>query len=60
MTSLSDAELAYHRRLIEQRKAVEITWSSWAAHLSDRYELGPEDGIDEHGTISRKDPVMPA
>lgn len=50
---LSPDEAAYHHRLIETKKAADAAWASWAGHLSVKYELGPADGIDEHGQITR-------
>jgi hypothetical protein len=50
---LSADEMAYHARLVDQRRALDAVWASWGQHLAEKYDLGPQDGIDEHGAVMR-------
>jgi hypothetical protein len=51
--TLSEDELAYHRRVIAALRAAQIAMQSWSAHLVEKYKLGPQDFIAEDGSLNR-------
>ena len=53
---ITPEELAYQARLIGQLREAQVAWASWAGHLAQRYELGPQDSITEAGVIVRGSP----
>lgn len=55
---LSPDELLYHRAVLDQRRAAELVWQSWAVHLAKKYQLGPNDRIDEAGRIHRAEEMQ--
>lgn len=50
---LTEAERAYHARLVVMMRSAQSAWEVWQAHLIERYGLSGADTIDEAGRIRR-------
>lgn len=64
-TRIDEADLDYHAKLVarvrwaqqaqQEISRIDGAFRSWADHLHEKYELGPSDGVDEEGRITRGD-----
>ncbi len=60
---LSESELTYHRRVVEQAKQAQVLmapWQHWSQYLAEAYQIGPADTITEDGLIVRGQTAPPA
>jgi hypothetical protein len=51
--TISPDELAYHEQVVIRVREAQAAMQSWAEHLTRKYELTVEDGIDPEGNIVR-------
>ena len=51
--AITQDEQAYHVQVFAAMQEAQAVLASWGAHLTRKYELGPEDGVDPEGNIVR-------
>ncbi len=53
LETITPDELAYHEQVVARIREAQAAMNSWAAHLTQKYNLTAEDGIDPEGKIIR-------
>jgi hypothetical protein len=51
--TLTVDEITYHTQVLGRVRDAQAIMSSWAEHLSLKYQLGPQDTIEPDGQIIR-------
>jgi hypothetical protein len=53
---LAPDDLAYHLKVQTTWHSAQALFQHWAAHLAEKYRLGPQDRITETGAVVRGQP----
>lgn len=69
MEHLNEFETDYHAKILANRQRAEelakqanldvAAFESWSQYVTEKYGLGPMDGVDQQGNITRGAPPVP-